>query len=553
MIKQAMMTAETDKGAVDMAITDTVKNQVHRLENGFHREKRMLGFCLVVTFIWGLAAHAYGFINANFSHDALNALYAGDAEETWKRMLGRMFVPIYRGVTRGGIAQTWLIGILSLLYVGIAVYLVISVFRVQNRIFVFLISGLMVTNVTVTAITATYIYELDFDLLAMLCATAAGYIWQKWRRPLSILAGALPVMISLGLYQSYLSVTVILMLLVCVFDLLNGEGWKRVTVHGLQGIATVGAGGVLYLIACGLSSALTGVEIMSRTNVFLGAGIKKYVTLFFECYRNFAENIRDTALFPKALINTVTGLAAAILVFCLCYALFFNKKMRAADKMLTVVLVLLSPFVMNMTYVLARGYIHDLMMYAIWFSYIFVLLLALWINREERVKHGLRIAVKGLSVACVAILLFGNLTVSNSAYLKKDLEQKATLSYMTRVVSRMENREDYVPGVTPVCFVGYTALFQTLPGWENIATITGLDWNNAIAGDSSLWYYNCYRAYFQYILNTPVNLCSDEMHEQIKKREDVQAMPYYPDKNCMQMIDGILVVKTGNYESSGGE
>ena len=41
---------------------------------------KRLWLCLLATLVWGLVAHAYGFLNGNFSHDSLNAFYATDAE-----------------------------------------------------------------------------------------------------------------------------------------------------------------------------------------------------------------------------------------------------------------------------------------------------------------------------------------------------------------------------------------------------------------------------------------------------------------------------------------
>ncbi len=518
--------------------------RIRRFEESAQNSRRMLVFCLLSVCVFGLAAHAYGFLNGNFSHDVLNALYADAGEEAWKRTLGRIFVPPYRAVTRGGLALPWLIGLLSLVYVGVAAFLVVKTFRVENKLTAALICGVMVTNVTFTAVTATYIYELDFDMLAMLLAAAAAFLWEKWRHPLSILPGAVLIMLSIGLYQSYLSVAVTVMLICSVLALMNGDGFKKVMLHGLQGIVTLGAGGALYAVACEISTAVTGIALTRRTNVFLGEGVN-YLKLFGESYQNFFQKIWNTSLLPKALIGTINVLGLAVIGFAVLYTLFLNRRMTVPAKILMAVLLLLVPFAMNLTYVLARGYIHDLMLYGIWFAYILVLLFASRICGEGGISRGIRKAVRWASVACVSILLVSNIVVSNTAYLKKDLEQKSTLSLMTRVVSRMEDREDYLPGQTPVCFIGNSPLYQTIPGFENVADVTGLGWNNAIAQDSPYWYYNTYKAYFRYVLNTPVTICTDEQHNELMARDEVRAMPAYPAGDCMAMVDGVLVVKMG--------
>ena len=65
----------------------------------------------------------------------------------------------------------------------------------------------------------------------------------------------------------------------------------------------------------------------------------------------------------------------------------------------------------------------------------------------------------------------------------------------------------------------------------------------AIPADTSLYYYNVYKTYFDYVLNYPINLCSDEVHAELVNDPRVQALPSFPDQNAIQMIDGVLVVK----------
>ena len=43
-------------------------------------ERKLLLLCFAAVFGFGLAAHAYGFLHACFSHDMLNALTAGPLE-----------------------------------------------------------------------------------------------------------------------------------------------------------------------------------------------------------------------------------------------------------------------------------------------------------------------------------------------------------------------------------------------------------------------------------------------------------------------------------------
>ena len=76
-----------------------------RLREGWSREmQQRLLLSFLAVFLFGLAAHAYGFLRAGFSHDMLNALVTEPVETYWKMQLGRPGIVLYRRVIRGTLA-----------------------------------------------------------------------------------------------------------------------------------------------------------------------------------------------------------------------------------------------------------------------------------------------------------------------------------------------------------------------------------------------------------------------------------------------------------------
>ena len=71
-------------------------------------------FCSLMVFIWGGIAHGIAFISNSVSHDSLNEFDANHFGNEWKIELGRIFVPIYRALTRDMVTISWLIGFLAL-------------------------------------------------------------------------------------------------------------------------------------------------------------------------------------------------------------------------------------------------------------------------------------------------------------------------------------------------------------------------------------------------------------------------------------------------------
>ncbi|MCD8125882.1 MAG: glucosyltransferase domain-containing protein, partial [Lachnospiraceae bacterium] len=229
--------------------------------NEFQRSRPFLFRCLLYTFAWGLVTHGTMYLHNSISHDSLNEFISDARVLSWKISLGRVLYPVYQALTRGFITLPWLVGLLTLLYTGMAVFLVMKLFDVKSRKIAFLAAGIFTANITVIAVTATYINDLDADLFAMLLAVGAAFLWRRGRR--GLLPGAFLLAFSLGLYQSYLSMTVTLFLLASILDLLDGREWKEVFYRGWESIAMLIGGGVLYIIELKIGCLISGVSLQS--------------------------------------------------------------------------------------------------------------------------------------------------------------------------------------------------------------------------------------------------------------------------------------------------
>jgi hypothetical protein len=242
----------------------------------------------------------------------------------------------------------------------------------------------------------------------------------------------------------------------------------------------------------------------------------------------------------------VKGITAVFFLICggglLC--LLLNKGVGLWEKVLALVLAGLLPLGMNLIYVLTISRSHDLMTFPIWLFYLFVLLnLEFLVKKWSRPGLWLKVACIGLSI----LLLYGNVRFSNGMYMKKDLEFDAYLSLMTRIVTRVEMTEGYVPGETPVVFVGVPENRNSMiPGFKDYWNVIGMT-----SGDLLLMSERSrYQAYFDYILSLPINLVEPELWREISGREESAQMPCYPAAGCIAFQEGVLVVKLSQIEDT---
>ena len=127
---------------------------------------------------------------------------------------------------------------------------------------------------------------------------------------------------------------------------------------------------------------------------------------------------------------------------------------------------------------------------------------------------------------------------ANTAYLKKDLESQSFDMLMTRVLDRVEQVEGYVPGETPVAFLGNfsasplmgEAIFDEY--WQ-----FWLNFRTPVTNESSR------AAYFSKKLGYNVLLAPQAEVDAIAQSETARSMGVFPAADSVQMVDGCVCVR----------
>ena len=503
---------------------------------------RLLLTCFAAVFVLGLAAHAYGFLRAGFSHDMLNALVVTPVETYWKMQLGRPGIVLYRRVLRGLIAAPWQLGLLSLLWLSLSCFLLCDLLSVRSRLFPFLAAGFLTVNLSVIAMTATYLYEMDADLFAMLLGLCAVFLWDRlgW---IALLPGVPLLAFCMGTYQSMISVPLTLMLLLCCAALLRGESFSAVFRKGLRALLMLLLGALVYLLSVRLMCAWKGINLAMGSYNDVGQTVSLSLPQrFLRVYQTWADAFWNPAASHIEPLVLVLNCLLPLLALWRLLSWLCTGKAGVREKLLLCVLVLLLPLGMNTAQLGFSGRIHDLMKAAFWLFPVFCLLIVFLVPTQKRPA-----LPRAVAAVLAVIFLCSHIQTANIVYTRKNLEQNAALSLMTRVVYRLEEREDYVPGETPLVFVGVSPQLQEkIPGFEAYYDISGCEESNPLEKSLISYNYNTYAAYFRYILNNPARMADNDSWNRLQTDPRVQKMPVYPEEGCMQLLDGLLVVKMGD-------
>lgn len=498
------------------------------------------------TLIFMALLHGYRYVSLGFSHDSLAFAWQPDLE--WQISLGRYMQPFYWWIIRGRIAAPFIVGVLSYGYMVGSVYGVASLLDLKAKTTLFLLAGLMCGSLAFIALDATYSHTADVYMLALMLNIAAAWLCLRGRRRVpSVLAAVVLLVISTGLYQAYLQVFTALTMVWALLRLLKTDdrAIPEAVARCAQSFLALMLAMALFFVGYYVVMAVTGVEAVSKVNSIGGMKVLSGAALVDMVKTTWKMPLRQLGRLQGRIAPLARMLTAVVLMTGAAATIFTARRSRVSawQALGMAVLVLLLPFGMNWICLFCSGAVHDLMMYA----YIVPLLAALAANERAwnlaLADEGKQIGKKTRAAACVLplavlTLLFDRGIYANQMYLKKDLEYDATLSVMTRVVDRIEQVEGYIPGETPVEFLGdiqRSQLAMTRPAFAHLGSLTGTEENYAITYADTFWMY------LEDVMGYPIKRFRETKNEEQERVTD--DMPCFPDKDSVQMVDGVVFVK----------
>ena len=208
-----------------------------------------------------MATIVYFQVYANDIHNP-DTLYAGNYHgvSEWEISLGRWGL-IIMNLLRGSAVSTVISSFITIITMGATSIVLVELLNIKKPIWIVLTSAILVTAPTF-AIIVTYPYCSDSYAIAMLLSVLSVYfIYKKINANCFVIASCI-VALSLGLYQSYIGVTVTLCVIIPILKLLkNEESIKTIWIDILKSIGMVILGVIIYYILTQLVLYLTHVKL----------------------------------------------------------------------------------------------------------------------------------------------------------------------------------------------------------------------------------------------------------------------------------------------------
>ena len=521
----------------------TPAEALKKIKKNIKREWKLAFFSVLIC---GLVVHFKVFAGDFPNHDGLSSMYFDQNMIT----SGRWFLMIACGIS-SYFTLPWLIGIFSLIFLGIGCAALIDFLEIKDDISVVLTSCMLVVF---PALSSTYAYIFTADGYMMALGLVFLAVAFTGKRKWGFLPGAVCLAFSMGTYQSYLAFAILLSIYGCIMILMTDQSFRdklSQMLHYLyMGILGVG----LYYLLLQVLLKIQGkvLDTYQGINNMASAGGSSVSGMLSQIYRDFlAFTVRGNVLYNNMLsflALALLGLVFIVLFIRLAMQRGYWKKWYFYGILLLVllfvpiaanVILIISP---EVTYHLLMRYqwvLLPILLYAFCVRYGFLQTEIMGIKKNRGI-----VTLQWLACLSMLILVIHYGVTDNIAYFNLEKKYEKTYAYCLRLVDRMEQTEGYYTGI-PVAMVGVQGS-DVMPETD----ITGDVTSNMIGmtGDYLVYTDTNYQAFLKNYLGVTINLVPDEEMERIYHSEEYRALNSFPGEGSMKVVDGVLYIKTENYE-----
>ncbi|MBR1772205.1 MAG: glucosyltransferase domain-containing protein [Lachnospiraceae bacterium] len=534
-----------------MFLTEQTPGQM--LTAAFGKIKKEYRTAFIAAFVIGLLIHFPAMLMDIPNHDGLDSLYFDQNMIT----SGRWFLTVACGFS-SYFTLPWVIGLLGLVFLGLAAAALTALWELSDTVSIVLVCGLLV-SFPALASTFAYVFTLDGYMLALLLAVLAVLCTKKWKK--GFLAGAVCLAFSMGTYQAYLPFAILLciyeVLLICMGergtaaakaagDITLSAKIKAVLPYLYMGVLGVACYyGLLQLLLLIQGKELVPYQGMDQMAAGSGFSLATIVGL----YRDFASfTLKGNVVFHSGLSLA----CCAALVLALALALVGQALQRKWWKnpfffVIMAMTLLVIPPAANVILVISPEVTYHLLMRYQWV--LFPMMMTAFVSRCAALVSGgskqsasMGRLAQWIGCAAAFVLVFHYAVTDNIGYSNLQKRYEKTYAYCVRLLDRIEQTPGYYQGI-PIAMVGVVG-YNPFPVTDITLPVT----SNMIGlnGDTLLYTGENYEVFIRNYLGASLNMMTPEEMQDIYFSEEYIEMESFPAPSSVQVVDGVMYVKTEN-------
>lgn len=391
--------------------------------------------------------------------------------------------------------------------------------------------------------------SVEFGLAFYLSVLAAVCVIRNGSTAKGIAYGAFFLALSLGLYQVELACFCLVLLAYFVLLLFRGEEKAKLRCFIAKSLGSAVCGAALYWLVLQVILKLSGVamaEYQGGASISPLNMVKNLPQSIAKCYGQFWDYFFGDTVRHNTLQNTkvLYVLAFVFVGAALLRRLAVILRRKDAETAFYAVAALLVMPLASVIFLLAASeatfYIPMAGGTALFFPVCFWLLNAAPVQPSGRVEK----LEKNAVLLTAAVILYGGVFMSAIDQQAMYEGRRATKQIADLVANELVAEGYYdAPEKLPVMLVGRPSaspLFRThVIYWDaNDYAQVGLFKKENAATMRYSW-----NAVFRDLTPMQLELCSDEVYDELIRTEEIKRMPTFPEKGSMQEMDGVYVIK----------
>ena len=483
----------------------------------------------------GLFAHIYKLTNWLPNWDSLVFRY--DAQNMLG--LGRWFLPVACGLS-SFFDLPWINGLLAILFHALGAVCICRMFAVQKNITAALIGATVISFPSVTSV-MMYNYVADGYALSFLFACAAARCLTAEKPHYG--AAVLLITLSVGIYQAYITVTIMLLLCWLIWQGVQNKSDVKQTIVKSARLMIAGALGMtLYYLVLNLLLRITGIELLDYQGIE-GALCLSELDLWASLYtikHSLLDFFFDLSGGWRAfhLINCVVIAATVALYF---YDVYKNK-LSVSKLLLLAVWVLLLPIGASiLALVNSSGDYHNLMKMGFCVFYLFFLLQYERTQRHSETLH--RIRQWGILAVSVG-LIFNQVIIANVSYHKLHIAYEKSYGTLIRIADRLEQTEG-AADCDRILVIGSLAQSQAYSADVSLSMTGTTDGLILRADDESVGQSVLCSALNDYC-GTNYRFLAGEEKNTLLQQIPAENLGTWPDKRSVTVVNDVIIIKLGD-------
>ena len=485
----------------------------------------------ISTFVIGMLTHFFKFTNTLMNADSVLNFYRD------QNILasGRWFLAIACGFS-SFYDLPWIIGIISILFISLTAVIIVRLFKIENPIVASIIGGLITTFPAITK-TFSYGFTADGYMMAMFLSAVAVYITQIGDKKLyKYFISTICICLSCGIYQSYLSFFLVLVLCYFIYELFeNNYSKKEYLLYVRNSIVIVVIALILYYIIWKICMFIQGVQptdyqgINSAGKISISVIINAIISSIAIVIRFFMGGVDDISKMDTLGILNILFLVFALVIFIITIRKTKIYKSRFHMFWLILALVLIPFCVCIWYFTSSEVYYYLVMLQSLCVPYILITVMC---------DKWCKIKFSNVYALLITIIVFNFAVSANISYFylqKTNEESYATGAEMMSRIHMLESSK-----TTKIAFVGSLPdnELKSIAYNDKVNIVNSGNCTENLLSDN-LHAYKFLNHFYSLNLDT---VTSEEL-EEISKSKQISEMGIWPSNNSVAVIDNTIVIK----------